>query len=212
MSDYAYKPRFGYDIRVRPPGDEIPEPPVWASAELRLCAEPGCPHKAAVRVAKSPRQIHEKLWLCSDHARAHNLKWNFFDGLNDKEAEAARQATFYGDRPTWSLGRNDRARKSAQARGPADFFDAFGLFRSGARAAAKDDAQTRSGRPLSRMQIQAFTALGLPTSAPASEIRRRYAELVRRYHPDTNGGDRGAETQLQDVMRAHQILKRARIC
>ena len=52
--------------------------------------------------------------------------------------------------------------------------------------------------------------MALPYSAPSGEIRRRYAELVRRFHPDSNGGDRSAEKQLTDVVKAHSILKKAK--
>lgn len=212
MPDYAYKPRHGYDIRVRPPREDIEEQPAWAGAHTRLCDAPGCPRKSAVRVAKSPRDLHQKLWLCAEHARAHNLQWNYFDGLSEREAEAARHAGFYGDRPTWSMGRNDRARAWARSRGPADFADALGLFRDAVRNPAADAGPMRDGRRLPRLQTQAFERLGLPVTAPAAEIRRRYAELVRRFHPDANGGDRGAESQLAEVVKAHQILKKARLC
>jgi len=211
MSDYAYKPRLGFDIRVRPPEESARETG-WAGASERLCDSPGCPQHAAVRVAKSPRELHAKRWLCAEHAREHNLRWNFFDGLSEAEAAAARLSGVYGDRPTWSLGRNDRARASARARGPADMFDAFGLFRDAARARGADAGPSRNGRQLPRLQAKAFETLGLPVSASAGEIRRRYAELVRRFHPDANGGDRSAETQLSEVVRAHQILKKARLC
>jgi DnaJ-domain-containing protein 1 len=211
MSDYAYRPRLGYDIRIRPPREEAEEPPVWAAASARLCDAPDCRRRANVRVPKSPREMNAKLWLCAQHAREHNRRWNFFDGLSDAEAEAIRMASLYGDRPTWSMGRNERARAAARARRPSDFDDAFGLFR-GAVPPARETGPTRNGRPVPRLQAQAFETLGLAVTASAIEIRRRYAELVRRYHPDANGGDRSAETQLIAVVRAHQILKKARIC
>lgn len=209
MSDYAYKPRLGYDIRVRPPSPE--DRPVWAAAQTRLCDAPGCGHRAAVRVSKDPRQPQTKIWLCGPHAQEHNRNWNFFEGLSAGEAEAARLAGLYGDRPTWSMGRNDRARTTARARGPADLFDSFGLF-GDVRRHNPNGARMRDGRPLPKLQAQAFDTLGLRTTARGPEIRRRYAELVRRYHPDANGGDRSAESQLTAVVRAHQILKKAGIC
>ncbi|MBB5519878.1 J domain-containing protein [Amphiplicatus metriothermophilus] len=211
MSDYAYRPRLGFDIRVRPPREEAEEPPVWAAASGRLCDAPDCRRRASVRVAKSPREMHDKLWLCAQHAREHNRRWNFFEGLSDAEAEAIRLASLYGDRPTWAMGGNERARAAARARRPSDFEDAFGLFR-GAAPPARETGPTRNGRPVPRLQAQAFETLGLAVTASAAEIRRRYAELVRRFHPDANGGDRSAETQLIAVVRAHQILKKARIC
>ena len=102
-----------------------------------------------------------------------------------------------------------RARAASRARGPADLHDSFGLFGDVARQHPPMQGRTREGRVLPKLQVQAFETLGLKITAPAPEIRRRYAELVRRYHPDANGGDRSAETQLSAVVRAHQILKKA---
>jgi len=65
---------------------------------------------------------------------------------------------------------------------------------------------------LTKLQTQAFVTLGLQPTAKGPDIRRRYAELLRQYHPDANGGDRSAEAQLTAVVKAHQILKKARIC
>lgn len=211
MGDYAYKPRLGFDIRIRPPREEADEPPVWAAAHTRLCDAPGCPRKAVVRLAKSPREPAAKAWLCGPHAQEHNRRWNFFDGLSETEAAAAARASLYGDRPTWSMGRNDRARAAGRARGPADLRDAFGLFGEAMRR-RPGPGPMHNGRVLPKLQAQAFQTLGLRVTAAGPEIRRRYAELVRRFHPDANGGDRSAETQLSEVVRAHQILKKAGFC
>ena len=50
-------------------------------------------------------------------------------------------------------------------------------------------------------------ALSLEETADGAAIRARYAELVKRWHPDSNGGDRGAEANLQRVLNAYQTLK-----
>lgn len=208
---YPYRPRHGYDIRVRPPQDDA-APPSWARGHTRPCDSPDCPRIAVVRVSKSPRESASKLWLCADHARAHNAQWNFFDGLSPEEAEAARLANIYGDRPTWAMGKNERARMSARVRGPADLRDAFGIFSEAVKTSPRVRSDLRDGRPVSKLQLNAFQTLDLPVSAPAGDIRKRYAELLRRFHPDVNGGDRSAETQLQHVVRAHHILKKAGFC
>ena len=52
-------------------------------------------------------------------------------------------------------------------------------------------------------------ALSLDDTADGPKIRARYAELVKRLHPDSNGGDRGAEAKLQRVVQAYQTLKAA---
>ena len=40
-------------------------------------------------------------------------------------------------------------------------------------------------------------------------LRKRYSTLVRRYHPDRNGGDRSHEARLQRVVEAYQLLRKA---
>lgn len=208
---YSYRPRFGYDIRVRPPR-ETAEPPAWARAHTRLCDRTDCGRTAIVRVAKSPRRPLDKVWLCEGHARLHNAQWNYFEGLSETEAEAARLANIYGERPTWKMGKNERARAAARARGPADLRDAYGLFAEAVKTAAAARPQTRNGRPLSKLQEKAFATLDIPATSEAADIRRRYADLLRRFHPDVNGGDRSAEAQLQDVVKAHHVLKKAGFC
>lgn len=209
MSDYGYKPRLGFDIRVRPPREAEPAKPLAREAETRLCERANCTHKAHVAVARSPREPQTRIWLCAPHASEHNAQWNFFEGLSETEAASLREANVYGDRPTWSFAKNDRARTAARARGPAEFLDPFGIFAGGTRADAKANVRERA---VSRLQAKAFETLGLPPTAKPAEIRRRYAELVRRFHPDANGGDRGAEAQLTEVVKAQQLLKKARFC
>jgi curved DNA-binding protein CbpA len=51
--------------------------------------------------------------------------------------------------------------------------------------------------------------LGLREDADLHAVRRRYSELVRRFHPDRNGGDRSHEALLQSVVEAYQLLRRA---
>ena len=211
MADKEYKPRLGFDIRVKPPKGR--KKPTAAAASVptdQICEFEGCDKPAACSLAKSPREPRARIWLCLEHAREHNRNWNYFDGLSESEAAAARRAQIYGERPTWSMGKNDRARAAANARGPADMEDAFGVFKEQAAKQAETRGHHRDGKRLTKLQVKAFDTLALPYTAPAGDIRRRYAELVRRFHPDSNDGDRGAEAQLSEVVKAHQILKKAR--
>jgi curved DNA-binding protein CbpA len=49
--------------------------------------------------------------------------------------------------------------------------------------------------------------MGLEVDADRRTLRQRYSELVRKYHPDRNGGDRGFERQLGEVITAYQQLR-----
>ena len=72
------------------------------------------------------------------------------------------------------------------------------------------DLQPRAdGRPLTPGERKALRVLDLPVDTDRRQLRERYAELVRRYHPDRNGGDRSHEKALQDVIAAYTQLKSA---
>lgn len=211
MAKENYKPRLGFDIRVKPPGKTKAKKTqaAWADPGDQRCEWDDCGEQAACSLPKSPREPRTRIWYCLAHAREHNKNWNFFDGMSETEAKAAREANIYGDRPTWSMGKNDRARAAAKARGPADMEDSHGVFAEEAKTRAQANGRYRNGKRLTKLQEKAYDTLALPHTASSGEIRRRYAELVRRFHPDSNDGDRSAEAQLSEVVKAHTILKKA---
>ena len=67
----------------------------------------------------------------------------------------------------------------------------------------------RRQRPRGGLAYHPVSIDALDERADATAIRTRYAEMVKRWHPDSNGGDRGAEAQLQRVIKAYQTLKAA---
>ena len=208
--DFSYKPRHGFDIRVKPTRGSKTRKATWAKQDARTCDREDCDEKAEARAPKSPEALNEYLWLCTAHAREHNKNWDFFAGKTDAEAAAMRNAARYGDRPTWKMSKNGRAAAAAKAgmAGMHEIDDAIGgKTRMG--DSPRDEGVFREGRRLTKLQVQAFRTMNLQANASKGDIRRRYAELVKRYHPDSNEGDRSAEAQLQEVVKAHQLLKKA---
>lgn len=51
-----------------------------------------------------------------------------------------------------------------------------------------------------------YKILGLPKSASQEEIKKRYRELAKKYHPDRNPNDILAEKRFKDLNEAHDIL------
>ena len=58
---------------------------------------------------------------------------------------------------------------------------------------------------------KAFDTLGLEVDATAAEIKARFKELVKRHHPDANGGDRSTEDRLREIIQAYNYLKSVEI-
>ncbi|HSM20359.1 MAG TPA: DnaJ domain-containing protein, partial [Hyphomicrobiales bacterium] len=67
-------------------------------------------------------------------------------------------------------------------------------------------------RPLHNAQRKSLAALNLDGRASAAEIKARYKALVKRHHPDANGGDRSSEDRLREIIQAYTYLKGAGFC
>ena len=70
-------------------------------------------------------------------------------------------------------------------------------------------ARYETARRIGRLERKALAELDLEDDAEGTAIRVRYLELVKRCHPDTNGGDRSTEAKLQRVLKAYKTLKAA---
>jgi curved DNA-binding protein len=51
-----------------------------------------------------------------------------------------------------------------------------------------------------------YSVLGLEKDASQDEIKRRYRELAKKYHPDKNPGNKEAERKFKEVTEAHEVL------
>jgi len=201
MSSYAYRPRFGFDIRINP--DAPRKPPV-----AKRCARPGCTASAEVYVPKTRQDMNDRQWLCREHLREHNRGWNYFAGMSDQEIERFCLDAVTGHRPTWPLGkrsapnRTNEKERAARAYWSYRVEDGFAVFEEAAEAAPPPH-RTR----LTKGQLDALAVLNLEESATLHDIKARYKELVKRFHPDANGGDRGTEERLRQVIRAYGHLR-----
>jgi len=147
----------------------------------------------------------EYRWFCLEHIRQFNEGYNFFEGMDTDEIYSAQRPMSGWESETRAFARNG----SPPPRW-ADFSDPLDAI--GARF--RDNLNVRKsamkdGRPLSDNDRKALKTLGLGAEADRKAIRRAYSALVRRYHPDRNGGDRSHEKALAKVIAAYTHLKKA---
>jgi hypothetical protein len=147
-------------------------------------------------------------WFCLDHVRAFNSGYDFFQGMSADEILAAQSPIHGWERETRAFRPNGNI---DQAPRWADFADPLEAISGRARAHvnARRPAERKDGIVVPPEQRRALDVLGLPLDADRKALRSRYSELVRKYHPDRNGGDRGYETRLQEVVEAYQLLRKA---
>ena len=51
-----------------------------------------------------------------------------------------------------------------------------------------------------------YKVLGVGKNASEEEIKKAYRKLARKYHPDTNQGDKQAEERFKEISQAHDVL------
>jgi len=138
-------------------------------------------------------------WLCLEHVREHNARYNFFNGMTPEEIEAAQSPIAGWDRATRAFAH------IGSDQGPAwrDFADPLDAI----AARFRPEARRRAVDRFTAAERHALGVLGLNDETDLHRVRKRYSELVRRYHPDRNGGDRSHERKLGQVIEAYQTLK-----
>ncbi len=166
-----------------------------------VCQWAGCKEKATNFAPKGPNATGR--WhYCVKHVREYNQSYNFFAGMDDDAVLAYQKDALTGHRPTWKMGTGKRRVKpDLSALGGSE--DPFGLF-DGTGKEQKKRVETRVIRNAER---KAFEALSLEVSATAVQVKARYKDLVKRHHPDANGGDRSTEDRLIEIIQAYNYLK-----
>jgi hypothetical protein len=172
----------------------IPEEPPGGP---RPCDHSGCVHLGAYRAPRSRSSLRQYYYFCLDHVREYNAAWDYFRGMSATEIERLRRADVVGDRPSWPLG----ARAAGQSFDQEAFARAFRQFFDG----EEPEPQPRR-RPRSKRE-EALAVLELSEDCTFAQVKARYKELVKRHHPDANGGDKAAEERLKSINQAYSVLK-----
>jgi len=188
-------------IRVKPDKDRLRMP------DFPACEWAGCRDDGTHRAPKGRGRDGEYFHFCLDHVREYNRTYNYFEGMTDEDVISYQKSAVTGHRPTWSLGLNrlrgqyGGAARAAAAEGFADPFGAFG-----------DDEPEPQRRPIRNAERKALTTLGLDETADGPGIKARYKTLVKRHHPDANGGARAAEEKLREIIQAYSYLRSVGFC
>ena len=165
------------------------------------CAVPGCAAPGEFKAPLQPANFDGPgAWrfLCLDHVREHNAKYNFFDGMSPEEIQEAQS-------PLAGWERTSRTFAANGADPPPRWSD----FADPLDAIATRFGRVREPSRFNKAERQALSVLGLGEDADRHSLRQTYSTLVRRYHPDKNGGDRSHEARLTEVIEAYQLLRKA---
>ena len=198
-------------IRVKPDQDRR------LRAELPACQWPSCSAPATHRAPKGRLRASEYWRFCLEHVREYNNSYNFFAGMSEDAIAKYQKEALTGHRPTWKIGsiggtRRDSRRSSDSDRSGWAADDPFALFGDGAARWSGHAKRAPEGRTILNAQRRALGVLGLEGDAKRADIKAKFKVLVKRHHPDANGGDRTSEERLREIIQAYNYLKSAGYC
>jgi hypothetical protein len=170
---------------------------------FRRCDAPGCTAAGEHRAPKGRSAMSGYYWFCLDHVREYNERWNYYEGASAEELEEEIRRSTTWDRPTWPLGTAaayrtfvaDHVRDPLGALNGDDEMDA-----ASGSAPRRPAGETEEGK--------AFAIMGLAPPVTGPELKTRYKQLVKKHHPDANGGNKEAEERLKIINEAYTTLKK----
>lgn len=162
--------------------------------KLRGCDCPGCGQAGDYRAPKSRDHLTDYYWFCLDHVRDYNKQWDYFAGMSVDDIEHhVRKATVW-ERPTWPLG-GMRAREQQIRDTVMNEFFSDGT-----------DAPPPP-QPMPKNERDALAVLELTPPITFAAIKAQYRLLVKRHHPDANGGSAVSEEKFKNINQAFTTLK-----
>ncbi len=183
-------------IRVKPEDDRTQK------HDEPGCNWRGCSNAGHFPAPKGREREGEYYLFCQQHVREYNKKYNYFVGMKEDDIIDYQKSASTGHRPTWSMKDRAGAGGKGQRPGNENFSDPHNFFEEA------EEETPKKGRRIRNLERKSLGNLGLGDNASKDEIKTRYKELVKRHHPDLNGGDRHSEEKLREVIAAYNYLKK----
>jgi hypothetical protein len=196
-------------IRIRPEKGR-------SQTELPGCEWPGCSDLGRYPAPKGRDHEGEYHLFCLDHVRGYNKSYNYFAGMSDTDVMTWQRRSVTGHRPTWPLGArvpHNGRHQEAQAGQGERVHDPFDVMGSGTERNGKSHfGRERPQRPVRSTDLKSLNSMGLDETATSDQVKAQYKTLVKRLHPDANGGSRANEDKLREVIQAYGRLRETGFC
>ena len=136
--------------------------------------------------------------LCLNHIKIFNKNWNYFENMNDQEIEFFIKSDLTWHKSTKTFGSSD------------NFFnilwnnaldDKLNIFKS---SNYRDFKKTK----VSQQDKDALQVMELNEEVKWEQIQSKFKELVKKYHPDKNQGNKKFEDKLKKITLAYSQLKK----
>jgi curved DNA-binding protein CbpA len=161
------------------------------------CSWQGCDKAGEFPAPKSRSQLREHIWFCLEHIRVYNQSWDYFSGMSEAEIAQYQIDAVHGHRPSWAMGITTEQHAAFLHQKVLDEL---------AKLQGISIPKAQHYNPLPPKERDALAVFGLAYPVTLKEIKKRYKELVKRYHPDINNNDKQREEQFKTISQAYKLL------
>jgi hypothetical protein len=164
--------------------------------KIRLCHEKGCLNEGEYEAPKSPNS-KEKYFFCLHHIKIYNKRWNYFAGKSQKQIYDFQKNDFFEGRPTrpFSSGYGSKIK----------FEFEYSIDQEKIKFKRKNNSFFRNKKNNSKVQ-NALKIFSLSDDFSEKILKKRYKELVKKYHPDLNRNFLNKDSKIKEINNAYNFL------
>ena len=165
--------------------------------KIRLCQEKGCLNEGEYIAPKSPNS-KERYFFCLDHIKIYNKRWNYFAGKSQKQIYDFQKNDFFEGRPTrpFSNGYGSKIK----------FEFEFSLDHEKLKFTRKDKSFFTDNKKNNSKEEKALKIFSLNNDFSEKKLKKRYKELVKKYHPDLNKSFLNKDSKIKEINNAYNFL------
>jgi len=182
--------------------------------KIKKCSWENCELEGEYRAPKSKSQIREYYYFCIEHVRIYNNSWNYYEGMSDQDVENLVRSDLTWNRPTWPLSKSFDKRPQFDESINVEniyFSNIYNNFDDPLDLMAEHSNNdfivlNNKVSKFTEEEKRALRKLELDSSLTINDLKNRYKVLVKKYHPDVNGGNKNLEETLKQINTSYRLL------
>ncbi len=161
----------------------------YRAPKSRLVPESFTPNYSRGYKKETTTVNNDTYWFCLKHVREYNKEWDFFAYMSGEEIEHFQQDAITGHRPIYQGVKQQHC---------DSVMDQVWQMFDGSKE------QRRSLRYPDNI-YSALTILNFSCIPSKKQLKEKYIQLVKKYHPDKGG--KKTEEKFKQISLAYQLLK-----
>ena len=163
-----------------------------------ICGWSNCKESGDFKAPLEKDNSKNYRWLCKEHIKLFNKKWDYFNGMCQNEIENFLKSDLTWHRPTQKFGSSDNFFNILWNNALSDKFNFF---------KQEKIINNLKNKKLNEKDKDAFKIMELELNANWPTIQKKFKTLVKKFHPDRNSGNKQFEDKLKKVTLAYSHLK-----